>query len=603
MCGIFGYIDFEGKPLGEKRLKEISSVLSRRGPDEEGFFTQGEQGVFCALAHRRLKIIDLYTGKQPISNETENLILVCNGEIYNYKELREDLSGKGHFFKTKSDSEVILHAYEEYASGCLNYLRGMFAFALWDKKNRVLFLARDRIGKKPLYYYFEKNSKLIFSSEIKAILASGEIDRKINRNAIREYLSYFYVPAPETSFQDIFQLKPAHYALFSKTDFTQKKYWELDFSRKISIAEDKAAQEVSRIVHESVTLRMISDVPVGIFLSGGLDSSIVTGVMSQKTQIPIETFSVGFEEHALNELPFTRITQQHFNCVRNEVIMKASSFARLEELIDCFGQPHADSSALATMLLAQEAKKKIVVALVGEGADELFGGYKRYLYYRFGSCLNYFKLLPNGMFMRRYKRWLGGLKDNLQKALLSKDFLFSCKQYEGDRELYGLLSAGKRFKDIDQALFTDTNFFLPYDLLTKLDVATMAYGVEARAPFLDHKLMEFAASLPPEMKLKGSVHKYILRMAFKQMLPPEIATRKKVGFVVPVQTWFRGPLKEQLKQLLLSQSASSRGYFKAGAVENMIKTHVEGKMNLGHELWALAALEIWHRRFIDESVF
>lgn len=599
MCGIFGCIDFEGKPLEEKRLKAINSVLARRGPDEEGNFVQQEQGVSCALVHRRLKIIDLYTGKQPMSNETENLILVCNGEIYNYKELREDLSGKGHVFKTKSDSEVILHAYEEYASDCLNYLRGMFAFALWDKKNRVLFLARDRIGKKPLYYYFEKNSKLIFSSEIRALLASGEIDRQVNRNAIREYLSYFYVPAPETIFQGIFQLKPAHYAVFSKTDFTQKKYWELDFSRKISITEGKAAQEVSRIVHESVTLRMISDVPVGIFLSGGLDSSIITGVMSQKTQLPIETFSIGFQEPALNELPFTRIIQQYFNCARNEVIMESSSFARLGELIDCFGQPHADSSALATMLLAQEAKKKITVALVGEGADELFGGYKRYLYYRFGLYLNYFKLFSDSMFMRRYKRWLGGFKENLQNEILSKDFLFAYGHRESDKELYALLSAGKKFQDIDQALFTDTKFFLPYDLLAKLDVATMAYGVEARAPFLDHKLMEFVASLPPEMKLKGMVHKYILRKAFKRMLPPEIAMRKKTGFIVPVQTWFRGPLREPLKQLLLSQPASTRGYFKHGAIEKMIKTHVEGKSNFGHELWALAVLEIWHKRFVD----
>jgi len=599
MCGIFGYVNFEGIPLAENVLKKISTELSQRGPDEEGFFIQKEQGVNCSFVHRRLKIIDLFTGTQPITNESENLVLICNGEIYNYKELRNDLLVKGHSFKTKSDSEVILHAYEEYASNCLNHLRGMFAFAIWDKSNKVLFLARDRIGKKPLYYYSDNNLKLIFSSEIKAILASGEINRKVNINAIREYLSYCYIPAPETIFQGVNQLKPAHYAVFSKNSFKQKKYWGLDFSRKIVIGENKAAEEVNRLVHESVALRMISDVPVGIFLSGGLDSSIVTGVMSQKTQLPIETFSVGFQEQELNELAFTRISQRYFNCVRNEVIMKASSFERLDELINCFGQPHADSSALATMLLAQEAKKKITVALVGEGADELFGGYKRYLYYRFGAGLKYFKLLPNGMFMHRYKRWLGGLKENLQDELLTEDFLLNSSQEDSDKELFSLLAAGRKFQDIDQALFTDTNFFLPYDLLTKLDVSTMAYGVEARAPFLDHKLMEFAASLPPGMKLKGLVSKYILRKAFKKMLPPEIVMRKKTGFVVPVQTWFRGPLKEPLRQLLLSQSASKRGYFKPQVVEKMIKAHVEGKVNFGHELWALAALEIWHKRFID----
>lgn len=600
MCGIFGLVDFEAAPIKTEALKKISIMLSRRGPDEEGEFIYRDEGVSCGIMHRRLSIIDLRSGKQPMTNEDNSVVFACNGEIYNYKEIRNELLAKGHIFKTNSDSEVILHAYEEYSVKCLDRFRGMFVFVIWDSRKRLLFIASDRVGKKPLYYHVN-SSKIIFSSEIRCILSYGDIGPEVNRKAIYQYLSYCYVPPPETAFRGIYRLMPAEYMIFSQKNNSRNKYWYLDFSNKISITEKKAAEQTRNLICESVKLRMISDVPVGVFLSGGLDSSIVTAVMTKETSLPVETFSIGFEEKDLNELRYARIIQQYFNCNRNEVIMKPESFQRLPELIDYFGQPHSDSSALATMLLAQEAKKKITVALVGEGSDELFGGYSRYLYFRVGKILNKFGLIQSNMFRHRYKKWMGGVRESLQKRFFTYDFFSDKLRNEADAQFFEIFSESSKFKDIDSALFIDTNFFLPYDLLTKLDVSTMAYGVEARAPFLDHKLMEFAASLPSGFKLKGNITKFILREAFKDMLPPEISQRRKTGFVVPVHSWFRGELKNVARDMLLSSSARKRGYFNMTAVEEMLESHARGESNIGHEIWTLIVLELWHKRFFKEK--
>ena len=600
MCGIFGLVDFSAAPVKTGAFKKISTMLSRRGPDEEGIFIQQDEDVSCAILHRRLAIIDLHSGKQPMANEDESIILACNGEIYNYKEIRDNLIAKGHVFKTNSDSEVVLHAYEEYSTDCLTYFRGMFIFVIWDKNKQSLLIASDRVGKKPLYYYID-NLKLVFSSELRCLLAYGEREPQVNRKAIYQYLSYCYVPAPETAFSEIYRLMPAENIIFSDKKLIRNKYWHIDFSNKISISEKKAAEEIRKLVWESVKLRMISDVPVGVFLSGGLDSSIVTAVMTKETPLPVETFSVGFEERDLNELRYARLVQQYFNCNHNEVIMRAESFNRLPELIEYFGQPHSDSSALATMLLAQEAKRKITVALVGEGADELFGGYWRYFYYRLGNMFNKIGLISNNMFRCRYKRWLGGFKENLQKRIFTHDFFYDKEREDADGDLFYLFTEANKLRDIDAALFVDTRFFLPYDLLNKLDVSTMAYGIEARAPFLDHKLMEFSASLPAKIKLKGFISKYILREAFKNMLPSEITQRKKTGFVVPVQSWFRNELKDAARDILLSSSAKKRGYFNMKAIEEILNSHISGESNFGHEIWTLLVFELWQRKFFDEN--
>lgn len=601
MCGIFGFIDFEGAPVDNSSLRNVADTLFRRGPDEEGSFVRQAGNITVALLHRRLKIIDLETGKQPMANESGDIVLVCNGEIYNYKELRETLVAKGHQFRSRSDSEVIIHAYEEYSFDCLRHLRGMFAFAIWDNKNSLLFIARDRVGKKPIFYYTDGVNRIMFASQIDALLKYSAIPRDVDQRAIYQYLSYGYIPAPQTAFRAIKKLNPAHYLVFKRNRTDIVKYWDLDFSQKVSITEEKAAQEVARLVGESVKLRMISDVPVGAFLSGGLDSSIVAGLMSKNTSHPVETFSVGFEEEGYSELEYAHFTQKHFPCRHHEIIMRPNSFERLDELVRLFGEPHADSSALATMLLAEEAKKAITVTLVGEGADEVFAGYNRYGYYRIGRHISNIAPFFDAFLKKRYKRWLGGSGDSALQDILSEEFMNTGKKDAPDSELFKLFDESGNYKDIDTALYIDTGFFLPYDLLVKLDVSTMAYGLEARAPFLDHKLMEFAATLPVGMKLKGDRSKYILRKAFSQLLPQKVLDRRKTSFCVPVNRWFRGPLKDKIQDILLSRQAMARGYFNRKGIERFIGRHIQGKGELGQEIWKLAVLELWHRIFIDEK--
>ena len=600
MCGIFGIVDFDKAPIDRVSLKGISDILSRRGPDEEGLFIKETGRVNVAFVHRRLSIIDLQAGKQPISNEKEDIVLVCNGEIYNYRDLREDLVAKGHIFKSQSDSEVIIHAYEEYSFDCLKYLRGMFAFAIWDSRSLLLFIARDRVGKKPLFYHISGSKKFIFASEIRALLRYGGIKNDIDRIALHQYLSYSFIPAPKTAFKDIYKLEPGHFYVFSTTNSNKKQYWTLNFSEKNFMTEEKAESEVRRLVEESVKLRMMSDVPLGAFVSGGLDSSIIAGLMSRFASAPIETYSMGFEEKGFSELPYARIVQSKFGCKHHEIIMRPASFDSLTKLVEHLGEPMADSSALATMLLAEEAKKSIKVALVGEGADELFAGYGRHIYYR---IFNILRGLPfsEALLKYKYKSWLGGLRPSLINGLFTEDFRRSLKRADVDHELSGLFSSTRNFKDIDTALFLDTMFFLPYDLLIKLDAATMAYGLEARAPFLDHKLIEFAATLPPSLKLKLFRSKRLLRNAFRELVPPEILNRKKTGFVVPVHNWFRNPLKDGARDILLSSNAKKRGYFNIPAVENILKRHIANRGNFGHEIWALLIFEMWHNIFIDEN--
>ncbi|MDP2905331.1 MAG: asparagine synthase (glutamine-hydrolyzing) [Candidatus Omnitrophota bacterium] len=601
MCGIFGFIDFEGAPVNNSSLRNVADALSKRGPDEEGEFIRQAGNISVALLHRRLKIIDLETGTQPMADESGDINLICNGEIYNYKELRESLLAKGHRFRSRSDSEVIVHAYEEYSFDCLKHLRGMFSFAIWDNKNSLVFLARDRVGKKPLFYCTDGANRIVFASQINALLKYSAVPRDIDQRAIYQYLSYGYIPAPQTSFRAIKKLNPAHYLVFRRGGMKISRYWDLDFSRKISISETDAAHETARLLSESVKLRMLSDVPVGAFLSGGLDSSIVAALMSKNTAHPVETFSVGFEEEGYSELEYARFSRKHFPCRHHEIIMRPDSFKRLEELIGLFGEPHADSSALATMLLAEVAKKEITVTLVGEGADEVFAGYARYGYYRLARRISNAAHLPPALLRTRYKRWLGGLRSSILRGVLSKDFMNTAGKDAPDTELFKIFDESLNYKGIDAALYVDSNFFLPYDLLAKLDVSTMAFGLEARAPFLDHKLMEFAAGLPAGMKFKRNESKYILRKAFAQLLPPEVLNRKKTPFRVPAGRWFRGPLKDDIRDILFSRQAAGRGYFDRKGIERFINRHLQGKADLGQEIWALVVLELWHRIFIDEA--
>lgn len=611
MCGIFGVVDIESRPVNENNLRQILSGLAHRGPNDEGIYTNNykaaglklERKPSVGLGHRRLSIIDLSPlGHQPMSNEDGAIWIVLNGEIYNYKDLRKNLEARGHKFKSNTDTEAIIHLYEEYGEDCVLHLRGMFAFAIWDDNNNQLLLAKDRLGKKPLFYK-ENEEGLIFSSEIKSILLYDKSVPHINYRGLLQYLNYFYIPAPETAFRGIKKLSPAHILIYKNGISRSWRYWDLDYSRKVSITFDEAKEVVRDLIAEAVSIRLVSDVAVGAFISGGLDSSIVAGIMSSANSTPVKTYSIGFEYKELNELPYSKIVANHFNTTHHELIIGADTIMYLPALIENFGEPHADSSALPTYVLSKFARNDISVALVGEGSDELFAGYNRYFLFK---IFKYFERLPSPLkkvfnisLKKRYKKWIGVFLDSTKGKILTREFLEQEDINEPDIELFKIISDAGKFDGIDSALYIDAMYFLPYDLLVKIDVSTMAHSLEARAPFLDHRLIEFVASLPPKWKLNGIKYKYILKEAFKEMLPTEIINRKKTGFIVPVNYWFRDELKDYVRDILLSATARKRGYFNTAGIERLLNDHINGKCDYGHQIWTLLVFELWHSIFMD----
>ena len=603
MCGIFGVINKNAVAIDKDLVSKALSTLSHRGPDDEGVYFNSINSV--ALGHRRLSIIDVSpAGRQPLSNEDESIWLVLNGEIYNYESLTMDLKKRGHTFKSNSDTEVIIHLYEERGISCVSSLRGMFSFALWDSKKNQLFLVKDRVGKKPLFY-FDNSKALVFSSELKSILLYNKNTASLNYNGLLQYLNYFYIAAPQTAFNEIKKLIPGHILSIKNGELKIERYWTPDYNNKINIDFTEAKKRVRELVIEAVKLRMISDVPVGAFISGGLDSSIVTGIMSSISSKPIKTFSVGFKNKELNELPYSRIIANHYRCDHHELVLNADCIEALPRLIENFGEPHADSSALATYCLSSLAKKYISVTLIGEGSDELFAGYKRYAFYRVLRRIQFlpdwFKTIFHLNLKPRYKKWIGVFPEPVKSNLFQATFLERCLGEDVDAELFKIMDYADRFKGVDSALYTDLNYFLPYDLLIKVDVATMSNGVEARAPYLDQQIIEFTGSLPENWKLHGRTFKYILKEAFKDLLPQKIMEREKTGFIVPVNHWFRNELKDYLRDILLSDKAKSRGYFNPKKVEELIGEHIKSKHNYGHQLWTLLIFELWHRIFVDRG--
>lgn len=631
MCGIVGYFN-SSNSHNQQNLDTIvtrmAAGLTHRGPDDVGFWVDEKSGV--ALGHRRLAIIDLSAkGHQPMSNEDKTVWVIFNGEIYNFKELSEDLKNKGHKFESFSDTETIIHAYEEYGEDCVRYLRGMFAFAIWDHRDKTFMLARDRVGKKPLLYYFDHNV-FCFSSEFASLLESGIIESSINYEALHYYLTFGYIPAPFSIYNNVYKLLPAHTLVLKNKTLTLKQYWQLDYSGKIRISEREAADEVLRLLKEAVKVRLYSDVPLGAFLSGGIDSSVVVGLMSQLLGNKVKTFSVGFEEEEFSELDYARNIATRFNTDHNEFIVKPNALEVLPVLVERYGEPFADSSCIPTYYVSHQTRKYVTVALNGDGGDELFAGYERYqgmllaeiynkmpaLTKRLANYIN--KLLPNSINPKKrlqkikrffegvglpkeqcYLRWICIFDDYLKNNLYSEDFknrvlgkkeISWISPYFNSRNGLGLL---------DTVLLVDNKTYLPNDLLVKLDIASMANSLEVRSPFLDQKLMEFVATLPPEYKMKNLVKKYILKKAIRGIIPEENIHRRKMGFGVPVGAWFRNELKEFLSEILLSREALRRGYFQSEFIKSMIKQHINGSADYALQLWALLTLELWHRRFID----
>ncbi len=651
MCGICGEIDFKSGVRAES-IKRMCQALAPRGPDDEGIvlmrgnesfevrklFTASPDGsgFEVGFGHRRLSIIDLSeAGHQPMCNEDGKIWIVFNGEIYNFQELRDRLEKKRHRFKSKSDTEVIIHAYEEWGISCLSHFRGMFAFAIWDSNLQRLFMARDRLGKKPLVYFSQKG-RFAFASEIKALLQMPNVERKVNDIAIHHYLTYQYVPSPDTIFEGIKKLPPAHYLLYDcNGNLKVDRYWKLIFNQNGQTHSDVKELEnrVRTELEESVKLRLISDVPLGAFLSGGVDSSLVVGMMAKMSGKPVKTFSIGFEEKEFDELAYARLVSKHFATEHHEFIVKPNAIEILPKLVWHYNEPFADSSAIPTYYVAKMTKDFVKVVLTGDAGDENFAGYPRYLR---SKLLIIFLKMPKSLrrdffppFLRAMARfrwrektfnrlaaYVESISSNQVRNYAEQVTICNAKSKEDlyshdfNRVVMGIDSVkyllGKfeevRINDlIDQLLYLDINTYLPEDLLVKMDIATMANSLEARVPFLDHQLMEFIATIPSSLKLRGTVAKYILKEAFKAFLPEIIFKRRKMGFGVPVSRWFRNELKDYVHEILLSRKTLSRGYFKRESIERLLNDHITFRYDHSAKIWALLFLEMWFRVFIDKE--
>ncbi|MGE3539927.1 MAG: asparagine synthase (glutamine-hydrolyzing) [Candidatus Tectimicrobiota bacterium] len=627
MCGICGKIYFDSeRTVSRQEVLQMSHTLAHRGPDGDGAWVKGNVG----LAHRRLAIIDLRAvADQPMSNADGSIWITFNGEIYNFRELRADLEAHGHVFRTNSDTEVIIYAYEQYGRECLTRLQGMFAFAIWNERTRTLFLARDRVGKKPLFYYTD-HERFVFGSEIKAILADRSLPIQPDPLALDHFLALQYIPAPLTAFQGIRKLPAAHWLEVHNGQLHSSRYWQLRYTPKQAITLPDAIEALRWRLAAAVRSRLVSDVPLGAFLSGGIDSSAVVAYMSQEGTAPVRTFAVGFEDSAFDERAFARIVAQRYHTDHAELIVKAPVTDILPRLIWHYDEPFADASAVPSYAIAALTRQHVTVVLNGDGGDENFAGYDRYLSHRMLSQgdkiprwiwqtlaaltqrLPYawhqhqlFRRLVKAATLlnqepgRRYVRWFGLLAPEERQSLYTDTF--GSKVNTSDPEgLFAEVFAQHGTEDgTDAALAADVQLYLADDLLVKMDRATMAHSLEARSPFLDHTLMEFVASLPAHFKLAGREKKYVLKAALRGVLPDTILERPKMGFSVPLRRWFCDELRDMAHDILLSPTAIQRGYFKQHAVAHLLEEHCAGQQNHAESLWQLLVLELWHRTFID----
>jgi len=627
MCGIVGMVNLDGRAADSALLGRMNEAIHHRGPDEEGTYLRGHVG----LAMRRLAIIDLAGGQQPIANEDRTAWIVFNGEIYNFRELKKRLEDLGHHFRTDCDTEAIIHAYEEWGADCPKHLRGMFAFAIWDERKQELLLARDRVGKKPLLYSKTAGS-FVFGSEFSALLLHPSVGREIDRGAIHDYLSFMCVPAPLTAYRDIRKLEPGHTLTLTRGgEMKIERYWEPDFSKKLKVTEEEAGERALALLREAVRVRLMSEVPLGAFLSGGVDSSAVVALMAEESSTPVKTFSIGFDEQDFSELHHARRVAEYVGAEHHEFVVRPDAMEVLPKLVEHYGEPYADSSAIPTYYVARETRKHVTVALNGDGGDECFAGYERYAamrlserYRRLPGVLRErvirqaVELLPisesrpsNARKVRRllraaslppverYLRWVSVINPEEKDGLYAEEFRQSVAGRDVREHLRPWFARANGAGVVDAALLADTMTYLPNDLLVKVDIASMAVSLEARSPFLDHHVIEFAASLPERMKLRGLTTKYILKKTLRKLLPPENLSRGKMGFGVPVGHWFRGQMQGFLRENLLSERASRRGLFRPEVVRRMVELHTRGERDHTHQLWTLLMLELWFQRFVD----
>lgn len=625
MCGIAGRVNFRsGRPVDAQVIGRMNDLLVHRGPDAEGTFVERHVG----LGNRRLAIIDLRPeGRMPMSTEDGRLWITHNGEVYNFADLRSELEARGHRFRSHTDTEVILASYREFGVDCLQRLRGMFAFAVWDADKQRLFVARDRLGAKPLFYY-EDEDGLVFASESKAFLADPSFVPKPDAEAISHYLTLQYVPHPLSAFQGVKQLPPGHYLEIVDGTVVVRRYWSLSYRVKRELTEQQACEELLERLKEAVRIRLVSDVPIGAFLSGGIDSSTIVALMSELGAAPVKTFSIGFEEREYDELAYARLVAQRYETDHHEFIVRPEATEILEDLVWHYNEPFADSSAIPTYYLSRLTRQHVTVALNGDAGDENFAGYDRYVA---SALANRFALRALGPLLsaaaglvpssrtprsvrtrarrflealaeppeRRYGRWMSHFHPSFKAELCTPEFLAQTHGVDSLDVLSRLFLASDAPDMVDATLDVDVNSYLPDDLLTKVDIASMAHSLEARSPMLDHEFMEFCASLPSHMKLRGRTTKYIFKRAFGHLLPAEVVKRPKMGFGVPLDHWFRNELRELTRETLLSTRALNRGYFRSGVVERLINEHVSGSRSWHSQLWNLLMLELWHQMFID----
>jgi asparagine synthase (glutamine-hydrolysing) len=633
MCGIIGFLTSKAQNIPDYGvLREMRESLFHRGPDDLGEYTRAldEGGPFVFFGHRRLSIIDLSGGHQPLSNENETVWVVFNGEIYNFRELRSRLENLGHRFKTNSDTEVIAHAYEEYKENCFKYFNGMFAIGIWDEKQNRLILARDRLGKKPLYYSLI-NETFIFASELKAIMAYPSFPRKVDPVSFMKYLFFEFIPCPHTIFKDANKIPAASYLIWDKKGIEVRQYWSPFESQRgeKSLPEAEAGLRMMELLKESVKRRLISDVPLGVFLSGGIDSSAITAFAQQEVPGKIKTFSIGFEDPSFDESKYASLASKYIGTEHHEQMMTPADLLNIvPTLPDILDEPMADASILPTYLLSKFTRGHVTVALGGDGGDELFAGYPTYLAHKLAGYYECFlgafhpmvvrlaNLLPvsddNISFDFKVKKflsgigypngirnsvWLGSFPIQENEKVLSPEFR---QRFNRDQLLEDILLYGEECPYEDQITklqYLDMRLYLQESILVKVDRASMACSLEVRAPFLDCELVEFVMGLPSQYKLKGTTSKYILKKALKKYLPDSIIHRKKKGFGVPIAKWVKGELKELFSDFLSTDRVKREGFLNPEYVTLLLQDHLTNKKDNRKQLWTLLVWELWLNRY------
>jgi asparagine synthase (glutamine-hydrolysing) len=629
MCGIAGFFHPDPRPADEWRplLERMTRTLVHRGPDSEGYYLDAHVG----LGHRRLRVIDLVTGDQPIANERRDVWVIANGEIYNHDTLRERLEAAGHRFRSRSDAETIVHAYEQWGPDCIERLRGMFSIAIWDVPRRRLLLARDRIGKKPLYYATGPGGALVFGSELKALLPFPGIDRTVSLEALSDYLSLLYVPREKSIFRAVHKLLPGHLLTASPTGVRVQRYWALRFGEP---ADDRgAADRLAGLLHEATALRLGADVPCGAFLSGGLDSSAVVGAMARIAPSPVRTAAIGFAEHAFDERGAARAVAAHFGTDHEDALVTPDDCGVLDRIGWHFDEPFGDSSAIPTFHLAALARRRVTVALSGDGGDESFGGYRRYV---FDLRENRVRarlppgwptalvgalgaLYPKADYLPRPLRWrtfltnvartpwdaylhsVSAFDEDEKPRLLAPDVAAALGGYRTADLFHALYAAADGPDPLSRILAIDFQTYLPDDILTKVDRASMAHGLEVRCPLLDHHLVEFAARLPAHHKVAGGRTKIAWREAVRPLVPAAALRRAKMGFTPPLGEWLRGPLRSLIDDLVLDAGAHV-GFFRSTRVRELWRQHDSGRRDRTRELWGIAMFNLWYRRFAAGAV-